>query len=163
MPLLGATFDAALPQPAPPGWTRWLWPDWRRRIGGLIGFDAAGTAHTVPVTLWPLWGRDLWLAAAFRPSAPPLRRGFRALFTRLGRPTQSFDAGRSRGMAVVLAIVAGYAGAHWFYLGDTRRGRRYLWLFPVALASVFLSLYDAIRFVWIDRAAFDRLVSADAR
>jgi TM2 domain-containing membrane protein YozV len=158
---LGDALDAALPQPQRQRWFRYLMPNLHRRIGGVIGFDAAGRPHPIPVTMWPIWGRDVWLAVAFRPSALPLRRAFRQVFERIGRPTHSFDAGQSRGLAVLLAILAGWAGAHWFYLGNSRRGRRYLVLLPL-MVPAFLSLYDALRFVWIDRAAFEQLARPDA-
>jgi TM2 domain-containing membrane protein YozV len=61
----------------------------------------------------------------------------------------------SRAMAVVLALLFGWIGAHWFYLGNRRRGWTYVALFPLALASVFAAYCDALRFVWVDRATFD--------
>jgi TM2 domain-containing membrane protein YozV len=57
---------------------------------------------------------------------------------------------------VVLALLFGYAGAHWFYLGNARRGWTYVALTPVLLASVLMGFVDAVRFILMDRAEFDR-------
>jgi TM2 domain-containing membrane protein YozV len=48
----------------------------------------------------------------------------------------------------------GWLGAHWFYLGRRRRGVVYLALLPLLLLPMFLGYADALRFLWVDRAAF---------
>ncbi len=154
-PLLGSHLDAALPQPAPSLWKTLGWRDPRRRLGGLVCFSADGTPHPVPVSLWPLWGRDMATVFAFRPSAMPLRRAWRQVFAHLGLEAERIGGQRSRVTAVLLAVGLGYLGAHWFYLGDRRRGWKYVALFPVALASMFMAVHDAYRFVWMDRRTFD--------
>ena len=103
---------------------------------------------------WPLQWADLSFFA-LRPSAAPLQRAWRDVFARLGLAVG--DAGRSRALAVTLAIVVGWSGAHWFYLGRRRRGVVYLLVLPIA---IFLGLIDAFRFLWVDRAGFDARFSA---
>jgi TM2 domain-containing membrane protein YozV len=152
-PTLGPTFAQALPQPISSAWTQ-LYHDPRRRIGGLVCFAADGRAHAVPVRRWPLqWADLLWFA--MRPSAGPLRRAWRDVFARLGIGVG--ERGRSRALAVTLAVVFGWSGAHWFYLGRLRRGVFYLLILPIA---VFLGFVDAVRFLWVDRDGFDARFSA---
>jgi TM2 domain-containing membrane protein YozV len=159
--VLGQEFADALPQPPLNGWRALAWRDPRRRIGSLVCFAADGTPRPVPVTMWPFWGRDLATAFAFRPSAMPLRRVWRQVFAILDIEAGAMGSRPSRVIAIVLAIGFGYAGAHWFYLGQRRRGWKYVALLPVALAPVFMSLVDAFRFLWVDRATFEaRFVAA---
>lgn len=146
---------AALPEAPPKGWIRLVRPHLRRRIGSIVCFAPDGTACPVPVSMWPPWGRDLLTIVSFRPSAMPLRRAWRQIFGHLGIPAGKMSDRRSRAVAVALALAFGYAGAHWFYLGDRRRGWKYVALFPAACASLFMAYYDALRFVWVDRATFD--------
>ena len=152
-PTLGSTFAQALPQAPPSAWTQ-LYRDPSRRIGGLVCFTADGRAHAVPVRRWPLQWADL-LLFVMRPSAGPLRRAWRDVFARLGIGVA--ERGRSRALAVTLALVFGWGGAHWFYLGQRRRGVVYLLILPVA---IFLGFFDAFRFLWVDRAGFDARFSA---
>jgi len=58
----------------------------------------------------------------------------------------------SRAIAVVLALLFGWAGAQWFYLGRRRRGIVYACTLPIAM---LLSYVDALRFLWVDRAEFE--------
>lgn len=153
-PVLGREWDRALPEPGA-GWTSWLWSDPRRRLGSFVYFASDGVSHAVAVTNWPPWGRDAWLSLMLRPYALPLRRAWREIFSGLGVDAGTMDRKPSRVLAVILAIVAGYAGAHWFYLGKSRRGWTYVALIPALFASVFLGLFDALRFIWVDRATFD--------
>ncbi len=153
-PVLGPTFEAALPQPRGPGWkTLWI-RDPRRRIGGLVCFGPDGSAHAAPVRLWPIaWG-DVFLFALMRQSAPPLRYAWRRVFQRLGIPWLDDARRRSRALAVVLALVFGWFGAHWFYLGNKRRGALHA-LFFWLMVPLLLAFIDAVRFVWAERAEFE--------
>ncbi len=160
-PTLGPTFALALPQPAPRFWTQ-LYRDPRRRIGGLVCFDTDGSAHAVPVRRWPIQWDDL-LVLLMRPSAGPLRRAWREVFVRLGGGLGVGESGRSRALAVTLALVFGWAGAHWFYLGRSRRGIVYVLTIPLLLAPLFLGFVDAFRFLWVDRDGFDTRFSAVRR
>jgi hypothetical protein len=152
---LGRDLAAALPQPLPTDWIERAWQGPRRRLGGVVCFGADGAPRTVPVSLWPPWGRDMFTVVMLRPSAMPLRRAWRQVFAILGIEAGAMSGRPSRAMAVVLAILFGWVGAHWFYLGNRRRGWTYVLLLPLALASAFCAYYDALRFVWVDRATFD--------
>jgi TM2 domain-containing membrane protein YozV len=156
-PALGAAsaFDAALPQPRPRGWTASLYRNPRRRIGGLVCFSADGTACAVPVRAWPLPWRDLLWSLLLRPPAGPLRAAWRQVFERLGLTGGEDPRRRSRAVAVALALVFGWFGAQWFYLGRPRRGWTYLMTLPLLMAPLFMSFADALRFIWVERAEFD--------
>ncbi|MEO7114671.1 MAG: TM2 domain-containing protein [Caldimonas sp.] len=156
-PVLGSTFMDALPQALPATWTQRLYRDPRRRIGGIVYFDAAGAAHAVPVKRWPIQAIDIFMMAA-RPSAGPLRRAWRQVFAPLGLVAPV--GRRSRAVAVSLAMSFGWAGGHWFYLGQTRRGWLYVAMLPLLLAPMFLGFRDAFRFLWVDRQEFDSRFSA---
>jgi TM2 domain-containing membrane protein YozV len=153
-PTLGPTFAEALPQRHPRVTKEYGLRALRHRFGGLVCFDADGRAHAVPVRRWPLQWADLAFFA-LRPSAGPLQRAWREIFERLGLAVN--EGGRSRALAVALALVCGWSGAHWFYLGRNRRGIVYLVTLPIA---VFLGFIDAFRFLWVDRAGFDARFSA---
>jgi len=157
-PVLGPSFEAALPEALPARWTGGLYRDPRRRIGGLVCFAADGSAHAVAVRRWPLQWQDFGFMLLARGQAAPLRRAWREVFSRLGLGTR--DAARSRGLAVTLALVFGWFGAHWFYLGRRRRGIVYLLMLPLFLAPMFLAFFDAYRFLWVDRGEFDTRFSA---
>ena len=158
-PVLGASFEAALPQPPSGGWRGLAFRDPRRRIGGLVCFDAAGTARAVPVRLWPVERADWPALMSFRPSAAPLRRAWREVFAGLGLAPDPEP--RSRAVAIILALLVGWLGAQWFYLGNRRRGWIYVATIPLLMAPLFVSWIDALRFVWADRREFEaRYVSA---
>ncbi|MGZ5185640.1 MAG: NINE protein [Caldimonas sp.] len=160
-PVLGPSFEAALPQPLAGGWKKWAFRDPRRRIGGLIGFRADGSALAQPVRAWPVALRDLIFLALMRPSAAPLRHAWRELLRQLGHPQAVARSRRSRLAAVLLALLFGWAGAQWFYLGRNRRGWVYLLTLPVFMAPLFVSFFDALRFIWVERAEFDSRFVAD--
>ncbi|HEY4957552.1 MAG TPA: TM2 domain-containing protein, partial [Caldimonas sp.] len=136
----------------------------RRRIGGVVYFAVDGSAHAVPVKRWPIQWLDIFTMGV-RPSAGPLRRAWHQVFAQLGLGVG--EGSRSRAIAVGLAMVFGWAGAHWFYLGRPRRGVVYLLTLPLLMAPLFLGLVDAFRFLWVDRAGFDArfsvLRSSEAR
>ncbi len=152
--VLGPTFELALPQPAPASWLARMYPNLRRRIGGFVCFAADATAHAVPVRLWPMHWQDVPYLLMARQSAAPLRRALREVFAVLGLPGAD-DAGRSRAVAAALAVFFGWSGAHWFYLGRRRRGVIYLLTIPLLFAPFFMALWDALRFIWVERAEFD--------
>ena len=132
-------------------WTARLFGD-RRRIGSLVCFPG-GIPHPVAMSEWPPWGRDFAATFQFRPSALPLRRGWRTVFTLLDRDAGAMLERPSRAVAIALALLVGWSGAHWFYLGDRRRGVRYLLM--LVIVPMFLAYYDALRFVLADRAEFE--------
>ena len=130
-----------------------LWRDPpRRRIGSLVCFDAGGAAHAVPVRACPIALRYFPYTLLLRLSAPPLRTAWRRLFALQGAGWIDWNSRRSRAIAVGLALMFGWFGAHWFYLCRRRRGVVYACLLPVA---ILLSFVDALRFVWIEQARFE--------
>ncbi len=153
-PVLGPTFEAALPQPRGPGWkTLWI-RDPRRRIGGLVCFGSDGSALAAPVRLWPIaWG-DVFLYTLMRHAAPPLRYAWRRVFERLGIPWLDDARRRSRALAVGLALAFGWFGAHWFYLGNRRRGALHALFFWLMVPGL-LAFIDAVRFIWAERSEFE--------
>ena len=89
-----------------------------------------------------------------------LRSAFRRFFADAGM--KSFASRRpSRAVAVLLAALIGWSGAQWFYLGNRRRGVLYALGMLLFMLSYFLSVVDALRFIWVDRQEFDaRFVAA---
>jgi hypothetical protein len=154
-PLLGSDWTAALPEAPPRALRDWMWRDPRRRLGSLVCFPEGQAPEVVRLSTWPLWGRDMWPLFAMRLSAPPLLRAWRNVFQRLGIDAGAYVAPRSRVLAVVLATFCGGFGAHWFYLGRRRRGWIYLGL--LIFGSFVAGWWDALRFIWYDRAQFDEL------
>jgi len=148
----------ALPQARPRGWIGGWWGERNRRIGGVVCFAADGSARAVSVSRWPIQWFDLLSVFVVRPSAAPLRRAWRQVFAQLCLGVE--EPGRSRALAVALAMLFGWAGGHWFYLGQRRRGVVYLLCLPLLMAPMFLGFVDAFRFLWVDRAGFDARFSA---
>jgi TM2 domain-containing membrane protein YozV len=62
---------------------------------------------------------------------------------------------RQRLFAVGLALLFGWFGAHWFYLGQRKRGWRCVAMLPLGVPIV-MCWVDAFRFVWVERAEFER-------
>ncbi len=146
--VLGTALIAALPAPPRPWWGG----SPNRRFGALVCFPRGEAAHVVPVRSWPLAWADLGHAMTLRPAAGPLQRAWRQVFAQLGLVWGAGPQRHRRLNAVLLAVWFGWCGAHWFYLGQPRRGRRYLLMLPIA---TFPAWFDALRFVWADRAEFD--------
>lgn len=157
-PVLGKELTGFLPD-NDEGWRRWMFRDPRRRIGSLVCFPR-GVPRSVPLTLWPFWGRDALTIVSFRPSALPLRRAWRTAFTLLEHEAGLMADRPSRAIAVMLALVVGWTGAHWLYLGHRRRAVAYLLM--LVLVPMFLGFYDALRFVLVDRETFDARYVAGA-
>jgi len=154
-PTLGPAFAQALPQAVPRDLSAWLGRRGEQRIGGLVCFGADGQARAVAVRSWQPGWQEFRYRLILRPSAASLQRAWHEVFACLGLAVN--QGGRSRALAVALAIVFGWSGAHWFYLGRIRRGVVYLLLLPLA---IFLGFIDAFRFLWVDRSGFDARFSA---
>jgi len=154
-PVLGRQLDEALPQPAAQGWQLLSWRGNARRIGGLVCFDAAGRGAAIAVQQHSAVGwKSLGWGALFG-AGRPLESAWQQVFERALPIRPQRQRHSSRALAVVLALLLGMFGAHWFYLGHPRRGWLHVVLIPVLMASWFLSIADVLRFVWLDRAAFE--------
>jgi TM2 domain-containing membrane protein YozV len=165
-PVLGASFADVLPQPVPGrDWRSLLWRQPSRRIGGLVCFSAEGQAVAVPVQLGLKGQWRSMIGLSLRPFFVPMQRAWEQVFARLDPAWRSRTEGtRSRAVAVLLALVFGYVGAQWFYLGNRRRGWTYVACMPLLMAPMFLSFGDALKFLWVDRTEFEaRFVAARAR
>lgn len=161
-PALGQALPAALAAPRRGGWLAKLVSNPKRRIGGVVCFTSDGHAHAVPVRLWPIGLRDLAVMLAWRPAAGPLRHAWRQVFAMLGLDWNAGPRRHGRLAAVLLAFLFGWFGAHWFYLGNTKRGWTYLLTLPLGVPIV-MGWVDAFRFVWVERAEFDRRFAVAAR
>ena len=161
-PALGGALPAALASPRRSGWLGRLVSNPKRRIGGVVCFTPDGRAHAVPVRMWPVGLNDLVVMMAWRPAAGPLRHAWRQVFVLLGLEWGAGPRRRERLFAVGLALLFGWFGAHWFYLGQRQRGWRCVRMFPLGVPIV-MGWVDAFRFVWVDRAEFERrFLSASA-
>lgn len=159
-PEVGSAWPETLPAPAALNDRQRLlrWRPSERRIGALVCFPGGNacviavrrTHEAAPGTPW--WRRMLNLGAR---AGRPLHAAWNDVIARLGLAVPA-EPSRSRAVAIMLALLAGLLGAHWFYLGNYRRGAIYLLLAPLAAVSVFVGWYDALRFIWVDRAEFER-------
>lgn len=160
-PALGGALPAALATPRRGGWVGRLVSNPKRRIGGVVCFTPDGQAHAVPVRMWPMGLNDMAVMLAWRPAAGPLRHAWRQVFVLLGLAWDSGPRRRQRLFAVGLALLFGWFGAHWFYLGQRRLGWRYVLMFPLGVPIV-MGWVDAVRFVWLEHAEFERRFLAAA-
>jgi hypothetical protein len=87
-------------------------------------------------------------------SSMPLRLAWIDVFRRLRVDAGALGADRSRATAVLLAVLVGYAGAHWFYLRQPRKAWRRV---AMIVVSIYLGWWDALRFVWMSRSEFQSL------
>jgi hypothetical protein len=133
--------------------------DPQRSIGVLVGFDATGRpiADAIPMTAYG--PSDILRTLMLRPYAGPLRAACRKLFTRMGHEWRDPP---SRLFAVVLALVAGGFGGHWWYLGSHRRAARRLLMLPVIWLTIPYAWYEAVRWLLADRRQFEDSVDAEA-
>jgi hypothetical protein len=154
-PALGGALPASLAAPRRSGWLGRLVSDPKRRIGGVVCFTPDNRAHAIPVRMWPIGLNDLVVMMGWRPAAGPLRHAWRQVFVLLGLQWGAGPQRRERLVAAGLALLFGWFGAHWFYLGQPQRGWRCVRLFPLGVPIV-MSWVDAFRFVWLERAEFER-------
>jgi TM2 domain-containing membrane protein YozV len=161
-PVLGNAWAATLPPQRGPLWKELLFgSESSRQVGALVCFP---TDHADAVVVPVRWGRGRrgrFTMRALLGVFDPLREAWREVLDRIGLPIRRPSASRAK--AIALALGLGWCGAHWFYLGNKRRG----WLFVVGLPLLFVGWMvawaDAARFLRVDRAEFDRRFVAPQR
>ena len=87
-----------------------------------------------------------------RPHRDPLQTAMKHVFISLELPWVTRN---SQTIAVLLAMFGGLFGLHHFYLGDRRRGFKYL-LFCWLIIPMFIGLYDAVKLAQLTSYEFDR-------
>jgi hypothetical protein len=116
--------------------------------GKIIYFDEALKPREEPVRLSiSLVG---FAVGMMRPHRDPLQTAMKHVFISLELP---WTTRNSQTMAVLLAMFGGIFGLHHFYLGDRRRGFKYLKLFFI---SMFKGWYDAVKLAQLTSHEFDR-------
>lgn len=135
-----------------------LGADPQRSIGVLVGFDSGGRplADAIPTTTFG--ASDVVRALMLRPYAGSLRAACRKMLAHMGHPWRDPP---SRLFAVVLALVAGGIGGHWWYLGFRGRAARRVLLLPVIWLTIPYAWFEAFRWVLADRRQFEQEVSSD--
>ena len=123
-------------------WTR------KARIGKMIyfGTDRAPYEEAMYMRASAI---DLY-ESVVRRYHPPVRLALRRVLKALRIPTIQW---RTQTTAVMLALCGGIVGLHHFYLGDRRKGIRYL-AFCWALVPLFLGLVDAVRMSLLESREF---------
>jgi TM2 domain-containing membrane protein YozV len=86
-----------------------------------------------------------------RPYRDPIQAAMRRVFASLQLPWVSRN---SQTTAVFLAMLGGFFGLQYFYLGDRRRGFKHLAFFWTTI-PMFVGLYDTVKFAWLDAQEFN--------
>jgi hypothetical protein len=133
-------------------------PNPHQVIGVLVGFDEAGRPQSHAIPAFTFGFKDMARTSMMRPFAGPLRVASRPLFSWQGREWRDPP---NRLVAVVLAVIGGGFGLHWFYLGSRRRAVRRLLLFPVMWLTLPYAWYEALGWVLADRRQFEESVAVD--
>jgi hypothetical protein len=139
-----------LPPIRTPFWLRVvLWG--RNRFGRLISFGDDWVPSTEPIQagFHPL--RPFQIYFQFTPFRGPLVSAFQATFEKSQRQWPRVE--RSRGVAIVLALIWGMFGAHNFYLRRWRRGVASL-LLCWTMVPALLSWLFILRVLWTTRHQF---------
>ncbi|MCY7308695.1 MAG: TM2 domain-containing protein [Rhodoferax sp.] len=117
--------------------------------GRIIFFDEMQQPREEPIRLSMTWsGLALGLMRPYRDS---IQAAMQRVFASLELP---WAARYSQTSAVLLAMVGGSFGLHHFYMGDRRRGFRYLAFFWTSV-PMFAGWYDAVRMARINPQEFD--------
>jgi TM2 domain-containing membrane protein YozV len=153
-----------------------------RRLGELLGKPLREPEGWIPAWLWSVLRLGIqsyefplfltfssnweprfercgirWGASTFEhPAWPSIEYSLRRILRGLGLEAKRR---KSRETAFILTLVLGWAGAHCFYLGQRRRGLKYL-LFFWTMVPAFLSLRDATRITMASRDEFETLYPA---
>ncbi|MEO8442769.1 MAG: TM2 domain-containing protein [Betaproteobacteria bacterium] len=117
--------------------------------GRIIFFDETQQPHEEPIRLAMTWsGLALGLMRPYRDS---IQAAMQRVFAQLGLPSV---ARNSQTTAVLLALFGGFFALQYFYLGDRRRGFKYLAFFWTAIPW-FVGFYDTVKFARLDAQEFD--------
>jgi TM2 domain len=152
--LLGESVTSALPEAKRRDWRTVIQGQSNRRIGGLIWFTADGRARTTSIQRPVQSIRDVRYYTNRVRLHGALEHAWDEVLTKLGLAQHASAPHRSRLYAVMLAVLLGAFGAHWFYLGNRRRGWIYVALLPLLMAPLFVSFVDAVRFILADAREF---------
>ena len=136
-----------------------LGADPQRSIGVLVGFDSGGRPLAETIKAITYGPGDIVRTMMLRPYAGPLRAACRKMLAHMGHPWRDPP---NRLVAVVLALVAGGVGGHWWYLGNRGRAARRVLLLPVIWLTMPYAWFEACRWVMADRRQFEQDVSAAA-
>jgi TM2 domain-containing membrane protein YozV len=117
-------------------------------IGKVIFFDPHGTPHEAPLRYLATWWG--FFLSPYRPYRDSLQAAFTTVFAALG---VRVTAKKTLTAAVLLAFFGGGFGLHHFYMGETRRGVRYL-AFCWLGVPMLLGWIDAARLALLDEAQF---------
>ncbi len=118
--------------------------------GKIIYFDEALNPREEPIRLSVSW---VGLAVGqMRPYRDSLQTAMKHVFISLELPWVTRN---SQTTAVLLAMFGGIFGLHHFYLGDRRRGFKYLALFWTAI-PMFIGWYDVVKLAQLAPHEFDR-------
>jgi len=118
--------------------------------GKIVYFDESLQPREEPIRLTLSWvGLALGLMRPYRDS---IRTAMKHVFSSLELP---WVTRKSQTTAVLLAMFGGVFGLHHFYLGDRRRGFKYLALFWTAI-PMFIGWYDTVKLVRLESHEFDR-------
>jgi TM2 domain-containing membrane protein YozV len=147
----GQRFGRVLPSgttAATPFWMK-LVSTGKHVAGKIIYFDEALKPREEPIRLNASW---VGLAVGLmRPYRDPIQTAMKHVFVSLELPWVTRN---SQTTAVLLAMFGGIFGLHHFYLGDRRRGFRYLAFFWTAI-PMFIGWYDTVNLARLESREFD--------
>ena len=117
--------------------------------GRIIFFDETQQPREVPIRITMTWsGLALGLMRPYRDS---IQAAMRRVFASLQLPWISRN---SQTTAVLLAMFGGFFALQYFYLGDRRRGFKYL-AFCWTAIPWFIGLCDTVKFARLDAQEFN--------
>jgi TM2 domain-containing membrane protein YozV len=117
--------------------------------GRIIFFDEKEQPREEPIRITITWkGAALGL---MRPYCDSIQAAMQRVFASLELP---WESRYSQTSAVLIAMAGGIFGLHHFYLGDRRRGYKYLAFFWTGV-PMLIGWYDGVRLAWLDAAQFD--------